>query len=70
MDNANKIPEFLYDMLLKQYGEDILNKIIEGYSAKRNVTLRVNSLKTDVEKVTDKFTCSVKTHGAKLYKLK
>jgi hypothetical protein len=33
-------------------------------------TLRDLWAKTDMEKVTDKFTCSVKTHGAKLYKLK
>lgn len=51
MDCKNKIPEFLYSMLLKQYGEDTLNKIIEGYSVKRNVTLRVNTLKTSVENI-------------------
>ena len=51
MNNTNKIPEFLYNMLLEQYGNDILNKIIEGYASKRNVTLRVNTLKTDVGKV-------------------
>ena len=51
MNNTNKIPEFLYNMLLEQYGNDILNKIIEGYASKRNVTLRVNTLKTNVEKV-------------------
>lgn len=51
MNNTNKIPEFLYNMLLGQYGNDILNKIIDGYASKRNVTLRVNTLKTSVEKV-------------------
>lgn len=51
MNNTNKIPEFLYNMLLEQYGNDILNKIIAGYASKRNVTLRVNTLKTDIEKV-------------------
>ena len=26
------IPEFLYEMLIKEYGENISNKIIKGYS--------------------------------------
>lgn len=43
---AKKIPHFLYEMLLKQYGEEITSKIVEGYSQKRPVTLRVNTLKT------------------------
>lgn len=47
----NKIPEFLYKMLLEQYGENITNSILEGYSKKRQVTLRVNILKTNVENV-------------------
>ena len=69
MNNANKIPEFLYNMLLEQYGNDILNKIIEGYASKRNVTLRVNSLKTDVEKVkTVLDTNNIKYSEVKWYK--
>lgn len=51
MNNENKIPNFLYNILLKEYGNDILNKIIEGYSVKRNVTLRVNTLKTSVKNI-------------------
>lgn len=44
-------PDFLIDMLKKQYGEEITNKIIDGYSKKRVVTLRVNTIKANLEKV-------------------
>lgn len=47
------LPEFLKQMLLDEYGEDNLNKIIEGYSAKRRTTLRVNTLKSNVNEVKD-----------------
>lgn len=46
-----EIPEFLYKMLLKQYGEEITNKIVEGYSKKRKVTLRVNTIKADKNEI-------------------
>lgn len=45
------IPEFLYEMLIKEYGENISNKIIKGYSYKRPVTLRINTIKTNKENV-------------------
>lgn len=45
------IPEFLIEMLNQQYGEEITSKILEGYSQKRMVTFRVNTLKTSIEKV-------------------
>ena len=47
----NKIPEFLYKLLLEQYGEDITKNIIQGYLEKRPVTLRVNTLKTNVDNI-------------------
>jgi NOL1/NOP2/sun family putative RNA methylase len=47
----NKIPEFLYDMLLEQYGDETLREIIKGYSTNKNVTFRVNTLKSDVQTV-------------------
>lgn len=43
--------EFLKDMLHKQYGEEITNKIIEGYKLKRKVTLRTNTLKITSEEI-------------------
>ncbi len=48
------IPEFLIEMLKKQYGEELTNKIIDGYSKKRYTTLRVNNLKStkdEIEKI-------------------
>ena len=45
------IPEFLKDMLIKQYGEKIYNKIIKGYLDIRPVTLRVNTIKSDLNKI-------------------
>lgn len=45
------IPDFLEEMLQAQYGEKITKKIIEGYSKKRKVTLRVNTIKSNIEKV-------------------
>ena len=47
----NTIPEFLCNLLLEQYGENLTNTIIEGYSRKRPVTLRANTLKTDLENI-------------------
>lgn len=45
------VPEFLIEMLNQQYGEEITSKILEGYSQKRMVTFRVNTLKTSIEKI-------------------
>ena len=47
----NQIPEFLINLLLKQYGQDITDKIIEGYRAQREVTLRVNTIKSSVNEI-------------------
>ena len=44
----NKLSEFLTNELIKQYGEETYNKIIEGYNQKRFTTLRVNTLKSKV----------------------
>ena len=46
-----KLPQFLIEELNKQYGEELTNKIIDGYVEKRVVSLRVNTLKSNVEKV-------------------
>ena len=45
------IPDFLLDLLNGQYGKKITEKILEGYSASRKVTFRVNTLKSNVEKI-------------------
>lgn len=55
MDIENKInsnlPEFLSELLKNQYETEFVNKIIEGYSKKRVVTLRINTLKTNITAV-------------------
>ena len=45
------IPEFLEKLLINQYGEDTKNKILDGYKTKRNPSLRINSIKTNKEKI-------------------
>lgn len=49
----NNIPDFLYERLLKQYGEKLTESILKGYSTKRYVTLRVNTLKSNTEQIKD-----------------
>lgn len=51
----NNIPEFLYHLLIEQYGENLTNTIIEGYSQKRLVTLRANTLKTNISNIKTAF---------------
>ena len=46
-----QIPSFLYKILAEQYGEEIKNKIIEGYSKTKYVTLRINKIKSTKEEV-------------------
>ena len=46
-----EMPKFLYEMLNKQYGENITKQITEGYKERRKVTFRVNTLKSNVEKI-------------------
>ena len=46
-----QIPEFLNKMLIEKYGEEIANKIIEGYLKQRYVTLRANTIKATNEEI-------------------
>jgi len=46
-----QIPQFFKEILLKQYGEEITNKILEGYLKQRLVTLRVNTIKAQKENI-------------------
>ncbi len=50
-----QIPQFLKDLLIEQYGEEISVKIENGYKVQRPVTLRANNLKTSLEKVKEKL---------------
>lgn len=49
------IPQFLKEMLLEQYGEDLTSQIINGYYEKRLVTLRINTIKTTKEKICEEL---------------
>lgn len=50
-----EIPEFLSELLRKQYSEETVKQIINGYLVKRPVTLRVNTLKVSKEEVLKVF---------------
>ena len=47
----NKLPQFLINELIKQYGEEVCNKILSEFIESRVVSLRVNTLKSSREKV-------------------
>ena len=46
-----QIPEFLKEMLIKQYEEETTNDIINGYIEERPVTLRVNTIKAEKDNI-------------------
>lgn len=50
-----QIPQFFNEMLQKQYGKEVTNKIIEGYTTQRPVTLRVNTIKATTEIIKNKL---------------
>lgn len=50
-----KTPLFLQEMLEKQYGKEQTEKIIEGYTKTKPVTLRINTIKTESEKVKEQL---------------
>ena len=52
--------KFLEDMLEKQYGIEIAQKIIKGYLAKRKTTLRINTKKVILEKLRKKLVAKKK----------
>ena len=45
------IPDFLKNRLAVQYGEETAQRILDGYTVRRRVSLRVNRLKTTPEAV-------------------
>ncbi len=46
-----EFPKFFEDILSREYGEDLKEIIKNGYERKDLVTLRANTLKTDIEEV-------------------
>ena len=49
------IPDFLHNKLLNSYGEELTNRIEDAYSLSRVTSIRVNTLKTDINNVKNKF---------------
>lgn len=50
---SNKqVPEFLKQLLIEQYGIDVYQTILDGFYSQRFVTIRINTLKTNIEEVT------------------
>ena len=47
--------EFLEVMLKEQYGIETAKKIINGYLTKRKTTLRINTIKSDIEEIKNKL---------------
>lgn len=47
----NVVPQFLIEKLNKQYGEEIIKNILNGYSQNRIVSLRVNTIKSNVQDI-------------------
>lgn len=47
----NDVPQFLIELLEKQYGENIAKEILKGYKVKRKVTVRANTIKTNIADV-------------------
>lgn len=47
--------DFLLRMLEEQYGTEIENKIMEGYTKQRAVTFRVNTIKSNLEAIENKL---------------
>lgn len=45
------MPQFLKEMLEKQYGEEIAEEIRKGYHAKRYTTFRINTLKSNTTEI-------------------
>jgi len=55
VDNIKENEEFLRSILQKQYNENDLERIYKGYNSNRNVTLRINTIKVNVEDVKNKL---------------
>ena len=51
MEDKKGVPLFLIEKLNKQYGEEITNKILNGYSQNRVVSLRVNTIKATSQEI-------------------
>ena len=48
---GNYIPEFLKEKLITEYGESLASEILDGFTKRRKVTFRVNTLKSNKERI-------------------
>ena len=57
IDKINKyeIPNYFLDMLKKQYLDEDIIRIIKGFRKKRYVTIRVNTLKSNINEVKEQL---------------
>ncbi len=46
-----EINKFLYELLINEYGKEITDKIIKGYKQEKPVTIRVNTIKSNLENI-------------------
>ena len=46
-----EINKFLYELLINEYGKEIADKIIKGYEEERPVTIRVNTIKSNLKNI-------------------
>ena len=51
----NTIPDFLKEKLINQYGQSEFEKILEGYFINKPVTLRVNTIKSNIQEVKEDY---------------
>lgn len=49
------IPEFLYRILIREYGEKLTAKILEGYLERRETTIRINTNKATFKEIEQEF---------------
>lgn len=49
------IPKFFEEKIIKNYGENQAKKIIENYKINKKTTLRINNIKTNIEKIKEKL---------------
>lgn len=50
-----RLPQYLYDSLIEQYDRNTVDLIVRGYLAERLTTLRVNTIKADVNYIMDEL---------------
>ena len=50
-----EIQKFFGDMLLKQYDEITVNNIIQGLSLQKQVTLRINTIKSNKDEIKEEL---------------